>query len=150
MVVREELPQRAFARTSAAEWQYLAEGQLNLVCRYIGRESLLLGHVLRARPTLAACPWPGVTLIALSAGLRKRNDAATGGDAGSANPWLEGLRFERHVILPLLGRRHVQLLGPLLTFLANVNQDDMADYDDEGAWPVLIDDYVEWFRAKAS
>ena len=43
-----------------------------------------------------------------SAGLRKRNEAATGGDTSNDNPWLEGLRFERHVILPLLGRRYVQ------------------------------------------
>lgn len=38
----------------------------------------------------------------------------------------------------------------LLTFFVSVNQDTLADFDDDGAWPVLIDDYVEWVREKSS
>jgi len=35
----------------------------------------------------------------------------------------------------------------LLTFAVDVSE-DLTDYDDDGAWPVMIDDFVEWMREK--
>lgn len=36
----------------------------------------------------------------------------------------------------------------LLEFIRTVDPSDFHGYDDEGAWPVMIDEFVEWYKEK--
>lgn len=74
----------AFSASTPIDWQYIAEGALNLALTYKGKDSQLNGYVLR---------------------VRKLNPEASG---SSDNPWAESLKFGDSVVVPLLGRRYVQ------------------------------------------
>lgn len=76
----------AFKQTIPKDWHYIAEGALNLALKYIGKDKLLKGVILR---------------------VRKDNPEASGGKINS-NPWAESLKFVDKIVLPFLGRRYVQ------------------------------------------
>jgi len=38
----------------------------------------------------------------------------------------------------------------LLEFIRSFNDSNFADYDDESAWPVMLDEFVEWYRENYS
>ena len=81
------------ATSASSDWQYIAEGALNVTLKYIGEGiddlDLLRGRVLR---------------------IRKNNKHASGEgeNEGAKDPWDEGLEFVENVMLPAFGYRYVQ------------------------------------------
>lgn len=38
----------------------------------------------------------------------------------------------------------------LLEFIKTVDTNDFTGYDDEGAWPVMLDEFVEWYKERSN
>uniref|UniRef100_A0A7S0N8B2 Inositol-pentakisphosphate 2-kinase n=1 Tax=Pyramimonas obovata TaxID=1411642 RepID=A0A7S0N8B2_9CHLO len=74
----------ALQKSCPKDWEYLAEGALNMALRYVGDCPLLAEYILRVRKEAPA------------------NQGGIGGDE-----WSECNLYTERVILPLLGRRYV-------------------------------------------
>jgi len=72
-------------KSAPTDWQYVAEGALNMVARYVGNEPALVDIAIR---------------------MRKKNPEAD--PEPPADPWVDGQTFQDVIVAPLLGRRYVQ------------------------------------------
>lgn len=96
----------------AHDWRYAAEGALNVACRYVGNETRLHGKVLR---------------------LSKANPEALGSAENDLSRWLQGRRFIRDVMAPLLGEefipksRSVRLSLEFINILAEAIEEDRPE-----------------------